>query len=298
MYGADACATCSRDWCCPEASACSLDPACATLAACERQCAPNDDDCLLLCELDQPTAVADERALGTCATTACPTSCLPPQWACRDNIIPIVATTVEVALSLHDYQSGAPLIGAATRVCDIPDQFCANVSPTQSTDAQGGVVVAVDGSHQYIQVLGARYVPLLIFVPPLSSDVQIPLPVPMQADIELLEAQVVPSGIVDPTRGAVISHVLDCGQQFAAWVALSLKPSTGTTSFYFVDMLPSPAAMETDSIYAAGGFFGTATLEGLEVGATVVANGLQFPPMTVFTRPAGLSVAVLYANPP
>ncbi len=71
-----ACNTCVYAHCCKQVDDCANDPNCVAIENCESACDPNDEGCLLNCQLTaDPTTL---EAVGNCAQQDCPTECQPP----------------------------------------------------------------------------------------------------------------------------------------------------------------------------------------------------------------------------
>jgi hypothetical protein len=301
VFANAACSSCGVDNCCGAASDCMSDAECSALVVCERACALEDGDCLALCELASPTAVALERALATCTSTSCAQSCIAPQWACLQHPAPPrQGEGVTLAYGFADYVSGSPLVGFVVRGCGATDFECETTKAgPATTSAQGTVLLQwpVD-LNGYIEVSGPGYPTTLLFSTPIpSANFEVDLPLPSTLALAQLEGSITTP---QPGRGTVLAVPHDCTGGAAAGVSFMLAPSDGATQFYFADTLPSASATQTDSTagFAVGGFFNTSASTALTVSASVVENGLSLPPSVLFARPGGLSIVYVYAAAP
>jgi len=303
VFASAACATCGTAECCSVARTCEEDAECARLTACEEACNATDADCIALCELAHPSsAVDEERALGACTSAQCAASCIAPRWQCLEHPpSPPPSFPVLVTLFFGDYTSKGAIAGLALRKCDIDDYTCdaSPTAPLATTDGYGQATLPLPpGFGGYIEVTGTRYGQFLLFLPALSSDVQLgPIYLPNMTTVEDVESAL--SVTQDSGKGMVLVVVRDCENAPAGGVTLGLQPSAGTTPYYFADSLPSPTATQTDDTVAAGGFFNTLQGEtGLVLSTKVVENSLTYPSRTILGRKGAISYVLLYATPP
>lgn len=292
------CATCGRTHCCDDAAACMQDAECARLAACELACAPLDDDCLELCELAHPSGVPLERALGNCTATSCAASCIAAQWTCLENPVTPAVPPITVSFSFSDYLSGNGIGGLAIVGCSFKDQTCTSpVVPAVTTDRRGRASLYLPaGFDGYVQVSGAAYGDILVFLPASSRDMAVGWPLPTLTFAASAVAMITQANAAD---GVLIGVAHDCTGSPSAGVHFTLSPSGGSTPFYFQGTTVSSTPTETDSDgFAAGGFANAQANIQLTLGAEVVENGLEFEPRPAFVRPGGLSFVWMGASPP
>jgi hypothetical protein len=108
------------------------------------------------------------------------------------------------------------------------------------------------------------------------------------------------NGSVDPARGALLVHTLDCIGHPAAGVALSLDTmfSPGTDPFYFVSGSPVAGQTQTDE-EGLGGFANVMTPSGFgtpQMTATLAANDEMIAVFTATVRPMTLTEIWLSPN--
>ncbi|HEX8790340.1 MAG TPA: hypothetical protein VF765_05260 [Polyangiaceae bacterium] len=302
VYQSAACAACGAAQCCTLARTCEEDAECARLTACEEACSATDADCFALCELAHPSAVDEERALGACTSAHCAASCIAPKWQCLEHPpTPPASPAVSVTLFFGDYMSKGGIPGLALRKCDIDDYLCdgSPTTPLATTNGYGQATLPLPaGFSGYIEVTGTSYGPFLLFLPHLSSDVQIgPIYLPNGTTVGDVEFAL--SVTQDTNKAIVIVVVGDCRNAAAGGVSLGITPNDGTTPYYFVGTLPSRKATQTDATVAAvGGFFNTQQgAQALVISATVVENSLTYPPRTILGRAGAISYVLMDASP-
>jgi hypothetical protein len=287
VYPNAACAACGIAHCCDVATACMGDAECAALGACERACPINDARCLERCELaSTPGGVTRERDLGACLGEACPTSCIPPKWACLQNLAaaaaPATGPAIRVTYRFIEYgtidrvkQNGLRV--RACRAADVPcDSPLVNWIPT---DEHGEALLAFGDNHfdGYAEISGPGYQPFLLYLPPLTKDFVADVGVIKIDDFALLANSIAK---VQPDAATVLVTVFDCAGGAAGGVKLAVEPASGTP-FYFAGGSPSGDATVTDENRDTGSIGGFVNVlggtTGIKVRATVAENGLTYP---------------------
>jgi hypothetical protein len=312
-YSSATCATCSQapDHCCAVESACTSDPECAALLACELPCG-GDASCLQACELARPGAVSKARTFTSCTSSSCPGACVAQQWLCLEKTTTkpfggnVDVTYAFTALG-KQMPNGfpVPLVGLQLRLCNAATLATCNlvtgpnVVNSAITDANGEATMTFPvGFFGYAEITGGDYGPILAYIPPPSSDVALPtLPLPTHTDLGFIESMVTGHDH-QPGKGSMLIVPKACDRGLAPGVSLSIMPKGGAVPFYFAGQLESSTATETDKgPFSAGGFFAV-TPGAIILDATVVESNLPFHSMAVGVRADGETLVIDYADPP
>jgi hypothetical protein len=269
---------------------------------------PTYASCLHDCELAHPEGVATERAFGSCLSTACPATCIQPQWSCLQHPAAPTKPTgnpIQITYRFVDYATGAPLVGLSVQACSTTAPSCLQpiVPPTQ-TDAAGTAVLTFEGSFDgYAEIRGPLIPTVSLFLPVLTNDMAV-------TDVPIPSTEALPTfiGTRAPPRAdasALFVSVFDCNGSAASGVRLSVAPSADSSGpQYFVGKILSETATATatdgSGSYAGGVFENVKAGTALTVNATVAVSSLSYPPALVLAR-AGtntITYAFLYASPP
>lgn len=311
------CAACGVDParnCCAFSEACTSDAECAALVACERRCPSNQQElqldagasCLLGCELAHPAGVAAQRRFAGCLTGSCVDSCVEPRWAClRRRAAPSApGRPITITYRFVEYGTYDRAPGLGVRVCNASGLACG--APRAANAAgEASVEFPAGSSDGYAEVTGAGYASVRVYLPRVTRDFTVFVPVIKQPMFEGLASLVAP---LDPLRAHVIVSVLDCEGGAADGVRLSIDDvAASKRPFYFDDQGPKPSPPADTTVAdkttgAIGGFLNVTPGISLTVRATrrVAQRDLAYEPVAVSGR-AGTdwySFLVLHATPP
>jgi hypothetical protein len=303
VYPTAACGECGSAHCCVEEADCMRDPACEALAACEHHCGTRDDDCVLACELGQPTGVVKARAFGACLAGACSAQCIAPEWACLQkpaSPAPATGPAITISYRFIDFETFDTIPGLRLLACRASDHDCTRpLAGPATTTATGEAVLRMptNSFDGYVEVTGGGYAPLLVFYPRLTKDfVGNTMTIAKQSRLQEIARGI---ATLAPDRANVFVLVNDCTGEPAPGVRVAIEPSAGSTPFYFAGPYPSLVPKETS---AAGRFavagFANVQPGSVTIGATVVSNQLAFAPTQAFTRAGALSYVHIYAQGP
>ncbi len=294
--------------CCENGRTCMKNTECAALVACERTCAPHDDQCLLDCELAHPEGVAAQRALGSCLQDNCADSCIEPRWACLPPPPPPPGTlaTLRVTYRFVDYPFNFRVQNLRVRLCRKAFGATCSEIAHKDTNAAGEVWFDVTGPtfDEYAEVTGAGYARTVVYLPRISSDFVAFLGV-VQNDVfpDLAKEKV--GVVLDETKGNLLVNVVDCFGDPADGVQFELgSPNEGARAYYFQGGEPNKDAKATDKAPSTGAYAAFLNLESgsVSVDAHVAKNQLPYGRATVHTvagiKEHALTVLVLYASPP
>lgn len=276
----EACGACVDASCCEVARTCGEDAGCLALRECFVACALGDLECEAACEATIDEAVgALNGPMVMCRNTMCATECLPlVDWTCLGSpeAPPVTeAGMIEVSLTLLDFQTGAPAVGATVKVCARGDALCAAPQSEGVTGAGGEVALMAErgesGFRGYLEITGGgRAASHLYFSAPLLESGEYSGSAISESTLGLF------TGLLqveqDPARAAVAVRVTDCSRRLAPGIVLGASTADDTSQVgYLKGALPDPAATETDRA-GLGGIFnlppGPMTLTGTRADGT------------------------------
>lgn len=288
--------------------ACSL-----ALKTNENQCT-TDDDCVnrgglmanAVCR-DQVCVDAQTHTGGSGSGTS--DAGAGTDWSCLGKVVwPSPAKPqVVVTMQFLDLVAKVPVTNVAAHPCAKMDVTCANpLGPNVSPDETGIAALSMAASFDgYVEVLGtdaggdagtSAIVPMNVFFnPPPADDSHFGI-VPTFTRQGLMALASVHKNTIDPTLGFLFSGALDCSKKPAAGV--SWEPdriSDATRRFYYVDGLPSEAAVATDAS-GYGGFINMPT-GTIRLFAKIQATGLRVGETSVFVRAGYLTTGFLVPTP-
>jgi hypothetical protein len=283
------------------------DAACASLVGCERGCTEGDATCLLECELARPSAVQAARSFGSCLRSLCTTACVGPKWSCLEGPPPSppppTGPAIELTYGFVDYETQAPIPGLVVKACAKTDFLsCSSPLAMGMTDAGGRVKLAPGGNYfdGFAQIDGPDYGTFLFYLPPLAkSYAALGRPLARKTTFQALASAIKP---LESDRGHLIVDARDCSGSAAGGVRFDIDPRETSTPFYFTGRIASSKATQTDDDgYAAGGFLNVKPDTGVFVRASVVENGLSFPPtepVHVRISTTGATLVEIFSRPP
>ncbi len=241
-------------------------------------------------------------------------------WGCVGSGAPAATDAGDVTLTLHvQHLGGTALDGASVKACSSLDPGCSSaIGGPVSTDATGVATISVpSGFDGYLDLSGAVPLPdggadagdagaateplmdTLIFVSPPPTRDRTQPDVNVGTYDEYKELVISGNGSVDPGTGALLIHTLDCLDQAAAGVTLSLDAEfgPGTDAFYFLNGSPVATQTQTDS-GGIGGFADVMTRDGSgtpKITAALAANGETVAVFAATVRP--MAVTEIWLSP-
>jgi hypothetical protein len=186
-------------------------------------------------------------------------------WGCLDNVKwpePEPGVMVTVRARLRMASAGEPIpADLVVHFCSVLDVTCAvPIAGPLAVGADGVVAVQVEsGTRGYFQLGGPSIIPSLLYLPRPAQAT--PQPVEQEAITlitpSLYQSLLAATGFMDNSmRGTLLTVTLDClGKASTGVRILSPQTDTGATPFYFVGLIPSPGAMQTDTSGYAGVLF-------------------------------------------
>ncbi|HEY5959649.1 MAG TPA: hypothetical protein VIV60_24005, partial [Polyangiaceae bacterium] len=188
-------------------------------------------------------------------------------WGCLGKVVWATPSKpqVNVTMAFVDLVAKQPVTNLTIHPCARMDVTCANpLSAAVSPDERGVATLTIPaGFDGYAEVLGtttdadsgvSNVVPLNVFFNPPPVDDYHFGTVPTFTRQGLAALASVHQNVVDPTLGFLFSGALDCRGKPAAGVSWEPdRSSEATRRFYYVDGLPSEAAVSTDAT-GYGGF--------------------------------------------
>jgi hypothetical protein len=217
---AQGCADClARN--CGATEACTTDYGCQLVAHCVDSCFT--PDCRTQCFQQDggPLFIAQAIQVGLQCLQQCD---LGDLWGCVGQVsYPLtVAGPADIALTINDQQTNAPLQGLTVSACQAgTDRTCSHPSDTKTTDASGVVTLTLPavpgagyGFQGYFDVTfptssGASQKYLYFLSYPLSVE-HAKLGFSLYTPPELANLLNIPSYVPDPTRGNIQVEATDC----------------------------------------------------------------------------------------
>jgi 5-hydroxyisourate hydrolase-like protein (transthyretin family) len=260
--------------CCDVARACGEDAGCLALRECFAACALGDLECEAACGATVDDALgALNGPMVMCRNTMCGSECVPQiDWTCLgapDAAPQTEAGTLNLSLTIQDFQTGAPAAGVTVKVCAREDALCEAPQSEGETDANGEVALTAErgesGFRGYLEVTGGgRAASHTYFSEPLAESGDYPVLAISESTLGLFTGLL---GVEqDPARAAVAARVTDCSGRLAPGIVLGASTADDASQVgYLKGALPDPAATETDRA-GLGGIFnlppGAATVTG------------------------------------
>jgi hypothetical protein len=182
-----------------------------------------------------------------------------PAWACLDEPAPTQSSAgpFRVKLHLQHMVNQAPQTNVVANLCRKIDVGCASPQLTETSDANGDVVLMIPAAFTgYVRLTRADLMTTSYFFnPAIREDVELPPVQLAQAAVTNgLVSSVISPRTPDPQRGIVLLAAYNCLGAGAAGVVFSSKDADDTTTvFYASGGLPSKTAVETE-MSGFGGF--------------------------------------------
>ncbi len=224
-------------------------------------------------------------------------------WSCVGHVEwpksdgkPITATAVFL-----DFQTQAPIAGAAVLACAKDDPDCAAPHDQGVTDAAGKVTLTAPGGEigfdGFVRASVAGYVTnTFFFGQPLAASPQTGANFYLFADASFAGLLGLVGEQADPTRGHFAITAEDCAPKPAAGLTVAADAADASSSTYYVDgKVPSKTAAKTD---ASGG----AAVLNLPPGPVTITTKLVVTQETLgafaaFVRAGEISSVVLPPTP-
>lgn len=229
-------------------------------------------------------------------------------WSCLGKVAWTAPTQPQVVVTMNfiDLAAKLPVANLSVRPCAKLDVACANpLAPAVTTDQTGLATLTLTASFDgYVEVTSpsaadagtTSITPTLVFFnPPPNKDLHYGT-VPTFTPQTLTALASAHGNTVDPTLGFLFSGALDCASKPAAGV--SWEPDRvleGTRRFYYVNGLPSEAAVATDAT-GYGGFINMPT-GTIRVFTKVQASGQRVGEASLFVRAGHVSTGFLVPTP-
>lgn len=265
-------------WACLFTSSCSL-----AVDAGRVQCR-NDADCT-------------SRGIALAGSVCVEELCQPdPKWACMEQPPPKATSpgpySVKV-LALADVVTQQKVAGATLKVCRKLDVDCSSPVTMATSDDTGAATLSVDGSSAgYLEVGAPGYLSTLFFFnPPIAGDRVIPSIPLSTAGAHKAVLQSLGLALSD-NRGTIILATFDCtGKPMADVVYHVANQDPGAKTFYYVDGLPSIAALATTS----SGYGGIANVPAGAVTLESAAQkgALKLPSVSLVVRGGNLAFSTV-----
>jgi len=246
------------------------------------------------CRNDADCAAGGPAAAGSvCMDELCQPD---PKWACLQQPPP-KATSPGLAsvkvLALADVVTQQKVSGATLKVCRKLDVDCSSPVTTATSDDTGAATLSVDGSSAgYLEVGAPGYLSTLFFFnPPIAGDrvvPSIPLSTSAAHKAVLQSLGLAPSD----NRGTIILATFDCtGKPIADVVYRIANQDPGAKTFYYVDGLPSIAALATTS----SGYGGIANVPSgaVTLESTAQKGALKLPSISLVVRGGNLAFSTV-----
>jgi hypothetical protein len=234
------------------------------------------------CEAD-----ADCDALGFLNTTCSADKlCMPkvdPKWGCLGKVMKTVPTgMVHLKYFLHDAVTMQGISTATARVCNQYDPDCTKPLASPPVAKDGAVELDVLGSFVgYLDVTDDNHLEELINIDPASgfSDKNQEILIPAE---NIVVGVAKTAGVTyDPTKGLYFVRTVNCLEEPAAGVSVSMFPGSGV-GFYFADNIASTTASVTDRAANAG--FLNVTPGNVTISATLGSDGPEIGHVATFVR--------------
>ncbi|HMA92750.1 MAG TPA: hypothetical protein VKP30_08695 [Polyangiaceae bacterium] len=229
-------------------------------------------------------------------------------WSCLGKVVWEAPAQPQVVVTMNfvDLVAKLPVANLSVRPCAKMDVVCANpLGPAVTTDQNGLATLTLPASFDgYAEVVSSTVadagstsiVPTLVFFnPPPNKDLHYGT-VPTFTPPALAALAAGHGNTVDPSLGFLFSGAMDCSGKPAAGV--SWDPDRileATRRFYYVDGLPSEAAVSTDAT-GYGGFINMPT-GTIRLFVKIQATGLAVGETSVFVRAGHLSTGFLVPTP-
>ena len=212
------------------------------------------------------------------------------RWACLGNVtwpMPNPGEIVDVNVATRMATGGPIPDGITVKYCAALDPDCtAPLAGPTPLDSTGKISVQTEsGTRGFFEFTGTPIMPnLLYFSQPAfgaASGSNLDEPVTLVSP-DLFDTLIDKAGeVADPTRGTLLTVTIDCNAEPAVGVRIeSALADAQSKTFYFVGLLPSPTATQTD-VQGYGGILnvppGTETVESyvVETGALIGSSGYQ-----------------------
>jgi hypothetical protein len=305
------CQACRQASCCTPGTACAANADCTELDLCLATCSPNGGLCASDCESNHAAGAPAHDVLSRCVDQ-CSSSCPVGQsWECLSNLPPWpkpkTVGDITFSLTLEDFGTESPLVGAMVKACAKLDYACA--MPIQQVQSgidgkvQFKVPTGLGGFDGFLDVKGGQFAdshspsyPALVYLLPFiiadgyRGRTQI-------LSVDELQTLAGGAGVeLDPARGHFAANAVDCSFAPAPGVSFAVgNAQVGTTDpltspFYLVGVPVVGASQATDSS-GIGGFL---NLQG-GVLATVRTsfNGNQVAKVTFVIRAGTVTTTTL-----
>jgi hypothetical protein len=262
--GATTCDACVRSKCCDENAACAEDEACIEVESCNHRCLPaGSPNCSNLCTMQSETGANEYATRNACISAKCATECdTGSDWSCLDHPQParkpLSLEAIEFHMTLVEFAQETPYEGVLVKACSRMDLPCDKVLASDTTKSDGSFDLTVpsgaDGFDGYLDLSGPSIYPTIYYIQPAVTvgGYRGRLALPSATLITGLTTAI--GAKLDPDRGLLALVPYDCTLSPAPGVTLDISTADeSTTTYYFVNNAPSPAATQTDAAPAIGG---------------------------------------------
>jgi hypothetical protein len=229
-------------------------------------------------------------------------------WNCLGKVVWPVPTKPQVVVTMQfiDLVAKLPVTNIVAHPCAKMDVTCANpLGPNVSPDERGIAAVTIPASFDgYVEVVenanqdtaAALLVPMNVFFnpPPLDDSHFGTVPTFTRQGLTALAS--VHGNTIDATLGFLFSGALDCSGKPAPGVSWEPDRTVESTRrFYYVDGLPSEAAVATD----ASGYGGLINMPTgtIRLFAKLQSTGVRVGESSVFVRAGYLTTGFLVPTP-
>jgi hypothetical protein len=231
------CSSCIQSKICPQVTACATSIDCQTTRACEAAC--STVDCALACYAASDTGTALFQALGY-GLANCAAPCLIGQaWTCVGHVAWPRPTTSQntVAFRVVNVLGPTPVADASVTLCPSKgDPTCPTQADTQTTDADGGVVLSyttdpvIGGLDGFAEITRGDILPTLFYWDfPLSVQHASLFEVEVLSQFELAVQLSKYGAAPQPGHGHVGVAARDCQLSGAVGVRVVTTPSDSFT---------------------------------------------------------------------
>lgn len=284
-----------------------------TLKTDEKQCT-TDDDCksrggLMAKAVCRDQVCVDDQANTDGSGNDESDAGTGPNWSCLGKVAWPSPTKPQVVVTMQflDLVAKVPVTAITAHPCAKMDVTCANpLGPKVSPDEKGIATLTLTASFDgYVEVLGTAtsedagapsIVPMNVFFnpPPVADSHFGAVPTFTRQGLTALAS--VHQNTIDPTLGFLFSGALDCNMKPAAGVSWEPdRTADATRRFYYVDGLPSEAAVATDPS-GYGGFINMPS-GTIRLFFKLQATGMRVGETSVFVRAGYLTTGFLVPTP-